>query len=157
MSLKWSIKLSLVTDLFFWKSHWTKIYCAHLILIPNESFSYISIFRYDSGKEWDLQYQNYDRLMTYINSHPELNAEVQFGTLVIFCFLIENQIIFKSFVLFIFWFQADYFNSVNADSKSLSLAKKEDPEHFFPTLSGDFFTYADRDDHYWSGMYYIKI
>ena len=95
--------------------------------------------------------------MTYINSHPELNAEVQFGTLVIFCFLIENQIIFKSFVLFIFWFQADYFNSVNADSKSLSLAKKEDPEHFFPTLSGDFFTYADRDDHYWSGMYYIKI
>ena len=67
--------------------------------------------------------------MEYINSHPELNAEVQFGTL------------------------ADYFNSVNADSKSLSLIEKKDPEHFFPTLSGDFFTYADRDDHYWSGMY----
>ena len=93
------------------------------------AFSYISICRYDSGKEWDLQYKNYDKLMEYINSHPELNAEVQFGTL------------------------ADYFNSVNADSKSLSLIEKKDPEHFFPTLSGDFFTYADRDDHYWSGTY----
>ena len=78
-----------------------------------------------------MQYKNYDKLMEYINSHPELNAEVQFGTL------------------------ADYFNSVNADSKSLSLIEKKDSEHFFPTLSGDFFTYADRDDHYWSGMYLL--
>ena len=49
-----------------------------------------------------MQYRNYDKLMEYINSHPELNAEVQFGTLVIFCFLEENQIILKSFILFIF-------------------------------------------------------
>ena len=58
-------------------------------------------FRYDSGKEWDLQYENYDRLMTYINSHPELNAEVQFGTLVIFCLLIkkENLTILNYFIL----------------------------------------------------------
>jgi len=37
----------------------------------------------------------------------------------------------------------DYFNAVREESK---------PESFL-SLSGDFFTYADRDDHYWSGYY----
>jgi hypothetical protein len=37
----------------------------------------------------------------------------------------------------------DYFNAVREESKPDS----------FPSLSGDFFTYADRDDHYWSGYY----
>ena len=52
-------------------------------------------FRYDSAKEWDLQYQNYEKIMEFINYSPELNAEVKFGTL------------------------ADYFASVNADSSVL--------------------------------------
>lgn len=40
----------------------------------------------------------------------------------------------------------EYFDSVHADKKL----------NEFPTLSGDFFTYSDRDDHYWSGYFTSK-
>ena len=79
-------------------------------------------FRYDSAKEWDLQYENYKAIMDYVNANPGLNAEIHWGTL------------------------QDYFNEVNKEAG-------DKPEEFFPSLSGDFFTYSDRDDHYWSGYY----
>ena len=60
--------------------------------------------------------------MDYVNSSPQLNAEIHWGTL------------------------QDYFDEVNKEAGSK-------PEEFFPSLSGDFFTYSDRDDHYWSGYY----
>ena len=63
--------------------------------------------------------------MEYINSQPGFKAQMRFGTL------------------------SDYFMSV-ADEHKVKLG--EQPPGF-NTLSGDFFTYADRKDNYWSGYF----
>ncbi|XP_050690604.1 alpha-mannosidase 2x-like [Eriocheir sinensis] len=83
-------------------------------------------FRYTRADEWDQQYTNYQRLFDHLNAQTDLHVELQFGTL------------------------ADYFRALHeAEGGS------EGPEEKagLPSLSGDFFTYADRDDHYWSGYY----
>ncbi|XP_065648890.1 alpha-mannosidase 2 isoform X2 [Hydra vulgaris] len=82
-------------------------------------------FRYDKVFEVLAQYTNYEKIMEYVNSHPELNAEIRFGTL------------------------KDYFQAV-AEREGVKPGEK--PQSF-KTLGGDFFTYADRDDHYWSGYF----
>lgn len=82
-------------------------------------------FRYDREFETRAQFDNYEKLMSYINSHPELKTEIKFGTL------------------------SDYFHAV---AQREGVKPGEQP-FGFPSLGGDFFTYADRDDHYWSGYY----
>uniref|UniRef100_A0A6Q2YG45 Alpha-mannosidase n=1 Tax=Esox lucius TaxID=8010 RepID=A0A6Q2YG45_ESOLU len=81
-------------------------------------------FRYTEALEWDQQFQNYQKLFDYMNSHPELHVKAQFGTI------------------------SDYFGALRKSAM--------DPGHAslsLPVVSGDFFTYADRDDHYWSGYF----
>lgn len=82
-------------------------------------------FRYDKALEWDQQYGNYQKLFDYMNSHPEMHVKAQFGTL------------------------SDYFNAVY---KANGVAQGSRPADY-PVLSGDFFAYADREDHYWTGYF----
>ncbi|KHN71081.1 Alpha-mannosidase 2x [Toxocara canis] len=82
-------------------------------------------FRYVSALEWKIQHDNYVKLFDYMNAKKEWNVHVQFGTL------------------------ADYFK---LDHQRIEEAKSYE-EGRVPVLSGDFFTYADRNDHYWSGYY----
>lgn len=82
-------------------------------------------FRYDKALEWDQQYLNYQKLFDYMNSHPEMHVKAQFATL------------------------SDYFDAVYKANGVTSGTRPPD----YPVLSGDFFAYADREDHYWSGYY----
>lgn len=80
-------------------------------------------FRYTERTEWDHQFKNYQLLFDYMNSRPQYNVKIQFGTL------------------------SDYFDALDKE-----VGRMNSPS-LFPVLSGDFFTYADRDDHYWSGYF----
>uniref|UniRef100_A0A452E7L3 Alpha-mannosidase n=1 Tax=Capra hircus TaxID=9925 RepID=A0A452E7L3_CAPHI len=82
-------------------------------------------FRYTERTEWDHQFKNYQLLFDYMNSHPQYNVKIQFGTL------------------------SDYFDALEKEAS----ANSRNSQSIFPVLSGDFFTYADRDDHYWSGYF----
>jgi len=90
-------------------------------------------FRYVNTEEAEAQFRNYEKLFDYINSNPHLNAEIQFGTL------------------------EDYFSTLRDEAEKINYSRPGEVGSVelqgFPTLSGDFFTYADRNQDYWSGYY----
>lgn len=84
-------------------------------------------FRYDEEVEWDQQYVNYEKLIHYLNSKPQYNIKIQWGTL------------------------KDYFKLVHEEHEK---KKKENVRtQDFPILSGDFFPYSDKDMAYWTGYF----
>ncbi|KAK6928248.1 Glycoside hydrolase family 38, N-terminal domain [Dillenia turbinata] len=104
------------------------LYRTNTLLVPlGDDFRYISI------DEAEAQFRNYQMLFDYINSNPNLHAQVKFGTL------------------------EDYFRTLReeADRINYSLPGEIGSGQVggFPSLSGDFFTYADREHDYWSGYY----
>lgn len=90
-------------------------------------------FRYVSTDEAESQFRNYQLLFDYINSNPSLNAEAKFGTL------------------------EDYFQTLREEADRVNYSRPGEVGsgqlEGFPSLSGDFFTYSDRQQDYWSGYY----
>ncbi|GAA0139932.1 glycosidase [Lithospermum erythrorhizon] len=104
------------------------LYRTNTLLVPlGDDFRYISI------DEAEAQFRNYQMLFDYINSDPSLNAEAQFGTL------------------------EDYFRTLREEAERYNYSGPSETGSGqiggFPSLSGDFFTYADRQQDYWSGYY----
>ncbi|KAL8475580.1 hypothetical protein ACS0TY_028294 [Phlomoides rotata] len=104
------------------------LYRTNTLLVPlGDDFRYISI------DEAEAQFRNYQLLFDYINSDPSLNAEAKFGTL------------------------DDYFRTLREEAERINYSVTGEIGSGeiggFPSLSGDFFTYADRNQDYWSGYY----
>ncbi|KAK4272059.1 hypothetical protein QN277_020659 [Acacia crassicarpa] len=104
------------------------LYRTNTLLVPlGDDFRYVSI------NEAEAQFKNYQLLFDHINSNPSLNAEAKFGTL------------------------EDYFQTLREEADRINYSYPGEIGSGvvggFPSLSGDFFTYADRQQDYWSGYY----
>ncbi|KAI4351523.1 hypothetical protein L6164_005887 [Bauhinia variegata] len=104
------------------------LYRTNTLLVPlGDDFRYVSV------DEAEAQFKNYQLLFDYINSNPSLNAEAKFGTL------------------------EDYFQTLREEADRINYSFPGEIGSGllggFPSLSGDFFTYADRQQDYWSGYY----
>lgn len=82
-------------------------------------------FRFDTSSEWDSHYENYKKVMEYMNAKQDWNISVKFGTL------------------------SEYFDMVRADEQRGSVSQRSS----FPVLKGDFFPYSDQNSEYWTGYY----
>ncbi|CAK8533611.1 unnamed protein product [Lathyrus sativus] len=104
------------------------LYRTNTLLVPlGDDFRYINV------QEAEAQFRNYQMLFDYINSNPSLNAEAKFGTLEDYFVMLREE--------------AERINYTSPGEVGSGLVEG------FPSLSGDFFTYADRQQDYWSGYY----
>ena len=85
-------------------------------------------FRFDRAVEWDQQFKNYMQLFNHMNAKSAWNVEARFGTV------------------------ADYFREAEAAMARLRAAG-DGRSGRFPSLSGDFFPYTDREDEFWTGYF----
>eukprot|EP01129_Flabellula_baltica_P001760 TRINITY_DN1167_c0_g4_i1.p1 TRINITY_DN1167_c0_g4~~TRINITY_DN1167_c0_g4_i1.p1 ORF type:complete len:1103 (+),score=202.57 TRINITY_DN1167_c0_g4_i1:94-3309(+) len=85
-------------------------------------------FTYSTRPLNEVMYFNQKKLHEYINSHPELNTNIKFATL------------------------GEYFDAIQNEAQH-QVGQRKSWDSFFPVLQGDFFTYADRENYYWSGYY----
>lgn len=129
----------------------SKLYRSKVLLVPLGDD-----FRYDKPQEWDAQFLNYQRIFDFLNSQPNLHVQVRSAgrgggspqlrepwwfpaMLRAVCAVLQAQ----------FGTLSDYFDALY---KKVGIVPGMKPPGF-PVLTGDFFSYADREDHYWTGYY----
>ena len=100
-------------------------------------------FRYVSMDEARKQFDNYEKLFTYMNQQSNWNVDVRFLRDALVVFLNEEKKNDVDFFQAQFGTLSDFFETLLQNT----------PQTQFPSYAGDFFTYADRADHYWSGYY----
>lgn len=78
---------------------------------------------FDTKNSWIDTYNNYGKLMSYINAKSEWKMHIKFGTI------------------------REYFQHVRMVEEKTTTKSK------FPVLSGDFFPYSEKENDYWTGYF----
>lgn len=88
-------------------------------------------FSYPRPHQWDNMYKNYEKLISFINLQKSWNMTVKFGTL------------------------TEYFTRIRDEDRKMAghSEKTRNTAQTFPTLSGDFFPYTERNQEFWTGYF----